>query len=78
MGFAISKMQLTSTAFQQDGRIPAKHTGEGEDVSPALAWRDAPEGSGWAKIMDARFLWRAPSGSGTFIAAVIGRTSRRG
>lgn len=45
MGFALSKMQLTSTAFEQGGRIPAKHTGEGEDVSPALAWRDAPDGT---------------------------------
>ncbi len=45
MGFALSKMQLTSTAFEQGGRIPAKHTGEGDDVSPALAWVDAPEGT---------------------------------
>ena len=45
MGFALSKMQLTSTAFEQGGRIPAKYTGEGEDVSPALAWSDAPDGT---------------------------------
>ncbi|MBE0610118.1 MAG: YbhB/YbcL family Raf kinase inhibitor-like protein, partial [Dehalococcoidia bacterium] len=45
MGFALSKMQLTSTAFEQGGRIPAKHTGEGEDVSPALAWSAAPDGT---------------------------------
>ena len=42
MGFALSTMQLTSPAFAAGGHIPAKHTGEGEDVSPALAWRDAP------------------------------------
>ncbi len=42
MGFALSSMQLTSTAFEAGGAIPAKHTGEGEDVSPALAWSDAP------------------------------------
>lgn len=42
MGFALSDMQLTSDAFDQGGAIPKKHTGEGEDVSPALAWQDAP------------------------------------
>ena len=45
MGFALSKMQLTSPAFESGGRIPTKHTGEGDDVSPALAWSDAPEGT---------------------------------
>lgn len=43
MGFALSKMQLTSSAFEQGGRIPAKYTGEAENVSPALAWSGAPE-----------------------------------
>lgn len=42
MGFALSTMQLTSSAFAAGGAIPSKHTGEGADVSPALAWRDAP------------------------------------
>lgn len=45
MGFALSNMQLTSPAFAQGGAIPAKHTGEGADVSPALSWTDVPEGS---------------------------------
>ena len=45
MGFALSSMQLTSPAFEAGGAIPAKHTGEGEDTSPALAWRDAPAGT---------------------------------
>lgn len=43
MGFALSKMQLTSSAFEQGGRIPARYTGEAENVSPALAWNGAPE-----------------------------------
>ena len=43
MGFAPSAMQLKSDAFDQDGLIPAKHTGEGADVSPALSWTDAPQ-----------------------------------
>ncbi len=45
MGFAPSAMQLTSTAFQSFGRIPKKHTGEGENVSPPLAWTNAPAGT---------------------------------
>lgn len=45
MGFALSNMQLTSTAFGQGGAIPSKHSGEGEDVSPDLTWADAPEGT---------------------------------
>ncbi len=45
MGFALSDMQLSSTAFSQGGKIPAKHTGEGEDVSPELKWTQAPDGA---------------------------------
>ena len=45
MGFAKSDMTLTSSAFTADGLIPAKHSGEGENVSPALAWSDLPEGT---------------------------------
>lgn len=42
MGFALSDMQLTSSAFDHGGNIPTKHTGEGKDVSPALFWKAAP------------------------------------
>ena len=42
MGFALSSMRLVSTAFAAGGAIPAKHTGEGADVSPPLAWEHAP------------------------------------
>lgn len=45
MGFALSDMQLRSTAFDHGGSIPRKHTGEGEDVSPALQWSGAPKGT---------------------------------
>ena len=45
MGFALSDIQLSSTAFEQGGSIPTKHTGEGEDLSPALSWGNVPEGS---------------------------------
>jgi len=45
MSFAISDMQLTSSAFGDGERIPTRHTGEGEDVSPPLAWTDPPDGT---------------------------------
>ena len=52
MGFAFSNdMQLTSSAFANDGAIPARFTGEGEDVSPQLSSSNAPEGTkGYAVI----------------------------
>lgn len=45
MGFALSDMQLTSSAFGNGGSIPAAHSCEGTDVSPALSWRNVPEGT---------------------------------
>ena len=36
---------LTSTAFAEGGAIPKRHTCEGEDVSPPLAWSGAPLGT---------------------------------
>ena len=51
MAFALSSMSVSSPAFANHQAIPAKHTGEGEDVSPALAWQDAPAGTkGFAVI----------------------------
>lgn len=38
-------MNLTSGAFADGGPIPVKHTCDGPDVSPALAWTGAPGGS---------------------------------
>ena len=43
MGFALSSMQLASSAFTNQGNIPKKYTGEGTDISPQLTWTDAPE-----------------------------------
>ena len=45
MGFALSDMQLTSTAFENGGSIPAAHSCEGEDISPSLSWRNVPQGT---------------------------------
>jgi Raf kinase inhibitor-like YbhB/YbcL family protein len=36
-------MQLTSSAFQAGSAIPTRYTCEGEDISPELSWREAPE-----------------------------------
>jgi hypothetical protein len=38
-------MKITSPAFNNNERIPEKFTGDGEDVSPHLAWEGAPEGT---------------------------------
>ena len=34
--------QIESKAFEPNGNIPAQHTCDGEDLSPALLWRDPP------------------------------------
>jgi len=47
------QMRITSTAFANQGSIPAKHTCEGPDVSPALAWTGAPAGTkSFALVVD--------------------------
>ena len=38
-------LKLESPAFAANGRIPAQHTCEGQDVSPALAWSGVPTSS---------------------------------
>lgn len=46
-------MVLTSSAFEHLGSIPARHTCEGDDRAPALAWSDAPAGTrSFALIVD--------------------------
>jgi Raf kinase inhibitor-like YbhB/YbcL family protein len=37
--------RIESGAFKEGGAIPAKHTCDGPDVSPALRWSGAPEGA---------------------------------
>ena len=46
-------LTVTSTAFTDGGPIPGKHSCDGEDVSPPLAWTGAPEGTAaFALIVD--------------------------
>ncbi|ATJ81914.1 YbhB/YbcL family Raf kinase inhibitor-like protein [Halomonas beimenensis] len=51
MAFAFSKLQVTSSAFENRQEIPIKYTGEGDDLSPPLEWANPPEGTkGYAVI----------------------------
>jgi len=43
-GGATMKIELSSPAFKQGGSIPAAYTCDGNDGSPALAWKGAPAG----------------------------------
>jgi Raf kinase inhibitor-like YbhB/YbcL family protein len=46
-------LSLRSEAFEHGEAIPARHTCEGDDVSPALSWSGAPEGArSFALIVD--------------------------
>ena len=38
-------LRVTSPAFDSGAPIPARHAGDGEDVSPALAWGPVPAGT---------------------------------
>ena len=38
-------LELTSSAFEHEGMIPAKYTCDGQDISPPLTWEKAPEGT---------------------------------
>jgi len=44
---------VSSSAFQEGGKIPAKYTCEGQDISPAITWGEPPaETQSFALIMD--------------------------
>ena len=36
---------MSSTAFNEGGSIPRRHTCDGEDLSPPLSWSDVPQGA---------------------------------
>ncbi len=38
-------LTVTSTAFVQDGGIPARYSCDGDDISPPISWAGAPEGT---------------------------------
>lgn len=41
----VADLKLTSPAFDHHKAIPPRHSGDGEDVSPALMWSGAPDGT---------------------------------
>jgi Raf kinase inhibitor-like YbhB/YbcL family protein len=46
-------LTLTSPAFNDQGAIPARHTCDGDEIAPALAWTGAPAGTkSFALIVD--------------------------
>ena len=52
-GGVVMSFKLSSTGFRHEGDIPAKHTCEGGDVAPALAWSMAPPNTkSFALIVD--------------------------
>ena len=73
MGFALSDMQLTSPAFASGGAIPMEHSAYGDNVSPALAWTDEPEGTrSFALFMhDPDAPLAAPDGTYGFVHWVL-------
>jgi hypothetical protein len=48
-----SAMEIRSSAFDPESRIPLRHTCDGEDLSPQLSWSGVPEGvESFVLIMD--------------------------
>jgi Raf kinase inhibitor-like YbhB/YbcL family protein len=45
LGGPAMALTLTSASFRDQGEIPTKHTCEGQDVSPPLAWSGLPSGA---------------------------------
>ena len=51
-----NKFALTSPAFDDGGKYPVEYTGDGDGVSPPLAWSGAPEGTKFYALQ----LWHKP------------------
>jgi Raf kinase inhibitor-like YbhB/YbcL family protein len=52
-GASAMSFTLSSTAFEPDQAIPAKHSCAGKDVSPELKWGEPPQGTqSFALVMD--------------------------
>lgn len=45
MPLNIADLSITSPAFEPEGRIPTRHAGDGEDVSPPLLISGVPQGA---------------------------------
>jgi phosphatidylethanolamine-binding protein (PEBP) family uncharacterized protein len=81
----MAEFSLTGTAFADEGTIPRRHTGDGEDRSPPLSWSAPPAGtSSLALILDdpdapgGRFIhWLAWGIPRTLMGLARGRQHRR-
>ncbi|VTS05359.1 YHYH protein [Tuwongella immobilis] len=51
---------LSSPAFEQNGKMPAEFTGDGDGVSPPLKWSGAPDGTKYYALQ----LWHKPKANG--------------
>ncbi|MDD5190874.1 MAG: YbhB/YbcL family Raf kinase inhibitor-like protein [Dehalococcoidales bacterium] len=72
-------MILTSSAFENNGKIPDKYTAAGENISPPLTWKNLPEGAKSLVIMvddtDARLfthwvIYNIPPGTKSLAAGI--------
>ncbi len=45
MKMHLGTLSIRSSAFTHGGRIPVRHTADGEGVSPPLVWSGAPQGT---------------------------------
>ena len=41
----VADLKVSSPAFEHHREIPSRHSGDGEDVAPALEWSGVPEGT---------------------------------
>jgi Raf kinase inhibitor-like YbhB/YbcL family protein len=41
----VADLKVSSPAFEHHREIPERHTGDGEDVAPAIEWSGVPEGT---------------------------------
>ena len=58
----MADLEISSDAFSDGGPIPQRHTCEGENISPPLAWSAPPEARSMALILD-----DPDAPSGTFV-----------
>ncbi|MFO7974765.1 MAG: YbhB/YbcL family Raf kinase inhibitor-like protein [Candidatus Hydrogenedentota bacterium] len=74
-------LEISSSAFDDQGTIPREHTADGQDVSPPLSWSGVPEGTQSLALVcddpDAPVgtwvhwvIWNIPAGAGGLDEAV--------
>jgi Raf kinase inhibitor-like YbhB/YbcL family protein len=64
-GTVPTTITVTSTAFDEGGRIPVRFTCDGDQTSPELAWTGGGKPAAWALVVD------DPDAPGTFVHWVV-------